>query len=153
MNRILPALLAASAGVLTLGASLPPDAVRPGYWETTSTVSAPIQSTKTGRRCVTAKDVAKFMMGPSNHIYSCVYPQQRAAGGRLSFKGHCTSNKGREADISGQGAYSPTTLHMDAQVETTLGPLPITLTASEDARRIGDVCPPPEATGAGATGR
>lgn len=142
MRRTFPVLLIAGAGALTLGAALPPDAVRPGYWETTSTVSAPVVSTKTEQRCVTAKDVARFMMGPSNHIYSCVYPQQQASGGRLTFKGHCTSRKGREADISGQGDYTPTTLHMDAQVETTLGPLPITLTASEDARRIGDVCPP-----------
>ena len=133
--------LLAAASVLNLGAALPPDAVRPGYWETTNTVSLPVATTKTERRCVTAGDVAKFMMGPSNHIYSCVYPEQRARSGRLSFQGHCTSRKGREADISGHGTYSPTTLHVEAEVKTSLGPLPITATASTDARRIGDACP------------
>ena len=134
--------LLAAAAALTLGAALPPDAVRPGYWETTNTVSLPVATTKTERRCVTAGDVAKFMMGPSNHIYSCTYPQQSARAGRLAFKGHCASRKGREAEISGEGTYSPTTLHVEAQVQTTLGPLPITATASTNAHRIGDVCPP-----------
>lgn len=132
-----------AVAALLIGAGLPPDAVRPGYWETTSTLDTPVASSKTERRCVTAQDVAKFMLGPSNHIYRCTYPVQRARGGRIAFKGHCTSNKGREADISGQGTYSPTTLHVEAQVQTTLASLPITATATTDAHRLGDACPAP----------
>ena len=34
-------------------------------------VGFPVGSTKTDRRCITEKDVAKVMEGPSNHIYRC----------------------------------------------------------------------------------
>ncbi|MGA0600953.1 DUF3617 domain-containing protein [Caulobacter sp. KR2-114] len=134
-----------AAALLLLGAGLPPDAVRPGYWESTSTLDSPVASSKTERRCITAQDVAKFMLGPSNHIYSCSYPVQSARGGHIAFKGHCTSRQGREADIAGQGTYSPTTLHVEAQVQTTLASLPITATATTDAHRIADACPAPTA--------
>lgn len=127
---------------LMMGAALPPDAVRPGYWETTNKVLSPISSTKTENRCVSAKEVARFMMGPSNHIYTCVYPSQSAAGGRIAFTGHCESRKGRKVEISGKGDYTPTTLHLVVNFTTALGPLQISGKASTDARRIGDVCPP-----------
>ncbi len=143
--RMLQIVGGGAAAIFLLGAGLPPDAVKPGYWETTSTLDVPVASSKTERRCITAQDVAKFMLGPSNHIYSCTYPAQSARGGHLVFKGHCTSRNGREADIAGHGTYSPTTLHVEARVQTTLASLPITATATTDAHRIGDVCPSPTA--------
>ena len=65
------------------------DSIRPGYWESKDTVVSPIHRVTVARRCITPKDVAKFMMGPSNHIYTCTYPEQSVAGGAMSFKGQC----------------------------------------------------------------
>jgi hypothetical protein len=137
-----PALPLLFALMPLMGAALPPDAVRPGYWETTNKVLSPLPSSKTENRCVSAKEVARFMLGPSNHIYTCTYPSQTAAGGRISFSGHCESRKGRQVEISGQGDYSPTTLHLIVSFKTSMGILPVSGKASTDARRIGDVCPP-----------
>jgi hypothetical protein len=136
------------AALPLLGAApLPPDAIRPGWWETTSKVLSPITQTKTENRCLTARDVERFMMGSPNHIYHCTYPTQVVANGRLLFRGDCVSNGGRKAKFSGAGTYSPTSLHMTGEVRSTLGPLPFTARVSTDARRLGDVCPPAATSG------
>jgi hypothetical protein len=121
---------------------LPPDAIRPGYWETTSKVLSPITQTKTEKRCITARDVERFMLGSPNHIYTCTYPIQVVANGRMLFRGDCISRGGRKAKFTGEGDYSPTSLHVTGEVKSTLGPLPFTAKVSTDARRLGDVCPP-----------
>ncbi len=141
MKALRPLALAATLPLMA-AASLPPDSIRPGYWETTSHVLSPITSTKVEKRCITARDVSRFMMGNPNHIYTCAYPVQQVAGGHLKFAGDCVSHGGRKVKIAGEGSYSPTTLHVTGEIRTRLGPLPLTARASTDARRLGDVCPP-----------
>ena len=142
MRPLLAAPLALLALPLLGAVALPPDSIRPGYWEVTSHVTAPVTQTKVENRCITAHDVERFMMGSPNHIYTCTYPLERVSGGRLKFQGDCVSRHGRKLKISGEGTYSPTSLHLQGQVTGNLGPLPITGEASTDARRLADVCPP-----------
>ena len=97
---------------------------------------------KTNRRCITSKDVSKFLAGPSNHIYQCTYPTQQLGGGELAFAGVCVDKKGRRDTGGGHGEYTPTTLKMVAYVTLKVGGLPLTVEATTDAHRIGDVCPP-----------
>ncbi len=125
----------------TAGAVRAAELVQPGYWEATDKILSPIQSTKIERRCITPADVHKFMMGPSNHIYACTYPEQSAADGVIVFKGRCVDKKGRVVRIGGHGTYTATTLNLTADVAFTLFGLPIAARASTDAHRIGDVCP------------
>jgi hypothetical protein len=130
--------------VLALAAAPPPTTpIEPGYWEATDRVLSPIQSTKVERRCIAAKDVAKFMSCYINHHYRCDCPDSAYDDGRIRFRGVCVDNKGARVGIEGDGAYTRTTLHMNARVSFKLAGLPIIGRASTDARRIGDTCPAP----------
>ncbi len=135
---ILSAGLAAAGALLATGAC-GQDSILPGYWETTDHL---LGMSKVERRCVLPRDIAKVMSGPSNHIYTCIYPTDAIGGGRIAFRGRCTDKKGRSFDISGGGTYTLTTLTMTARVEGRLLGLPLAVTASTDAHRLGDVCPP-----------
>jgi Protein of unknown function (DUF3617) len=115
------------------------ESILPGYWETTDHL---LGTSKIERRCILPKDIAKVMRGPSNHIYTCSYPQDSIADGRISFRGECVDKKGHRYGLSGQGVYTHTTLQMSAEVNGRLFGLPLSLGASTDAHRIGDVCPP-----------
>ena len=115
------------------------DSILPEYWETTD--RTPLE-TKTERRCITPKDVAKFMRGPSNHIYACAYPEESIGDGNIAFRGECVDKKGQRVQLSGEGAYTHTTLRMNATVGVRLLGIPVSLSASTDAHRLGDVCPP-----------
>jgi hypothetical protein len=136
MRRLILCLstaLLAAAGTRALAA----ETIRPGYWESVNIVGFPVNSTKTDRRCITAKDVERFVQGPRNHIYDCQYPEHSAAGGQISFNGRCVDKKGFSVKISGHGEYTETTLKMSALVK--VGPLAVE--ASTDAHRLGDACP------------
>jgi hypothetical protein len=135
--------------------------VLPGYWESTNRVLSPVQETKTDRRCITPKDVAKFMSCHINHHYTCQCPEESYDGGKIRFSGVCVSNKGEKVKISGEGDYTETTLRMAVKGQYLLFGLPIEIGASTDAHRIGDECPaaspstqaPPAANGKGSPGR
>jgi hypothetical protein len=124
-------------------AAAAPDTIKPGYWESVNKVIYPLPKTSIDRRCITPKDVAKFLMGPSNHIYACSYPTQSAGHGEVSFAGVCVDKKGHKVKISGHGAYTETSLQMTADVTFSLAGIPISAEATTDAHRIGDVCPDP----------
>jgi hypothetical protein len=134
-------VMAVCAEALLAGGAWAADTIRPGYWESVDTVGFPVATSKTDRRCITPKDVAKVMEGPSNHIYACDYPDHTAANGQISFQGTCVDKKGFRVGISGHGTYTPTTLVMTATVK--IGPLAVV--ASTNAHRIGDQCPAPGA--------
>ncbi|MBS0295478.1 MAG: DUF3617 family protein [Proteobacteria bacterium] len=127
-----PALTAAAA---------PHDRIKPGYWEATSKVTSPLPTKKVEKICITPDKVDKYMEGPSNHIYKCTYPTKVIGGGKILLKGDCRDKKGEGGQIEGSGTYSPTTLHVNASVKTKLAGLPITIRASSDLVRIGDICP------------
>jgi len=145
MTRITPILLAAplvAAASLAAAAESP---ITPGYWESTNAVVSPYHQTTTERRCITPADVGKFLGGPINHHYTCVYPTQRVADGKIAMKGVCTDNKNRKVAVSGRGTYTPTSFHMDATIATSFLGIPLSGRASTDAHRIGDACPAPAA--------
>jgi hypothetical protein len=151
MNRLLPLLaapllLAAAAAV---GPALAQSAISPGYWETTSKVTSPFPTRKTERRCIKPQDVAKFMQGTINHIYTCTYPIKRVGGGKIHLEGTCSTRDGAPIPISGDGAFTGDTLHIDARISPQIGGLSIPVKASTDAKRLGDECPAPEDKPAG----
>ena len=115
--------------------------IKPGYWESTSRVTAPISTTKTERRCITPAAVARFVGCYVNHHYKCTCPEQSYTGGQIQFRGDCVDAKGRHVLIEGDGAYTATTLQMTARGRFNLMGLEIPFSASTDSHRIGDVCP------------
>jgi len=143
MTRLILAALIASAAPAVVHAATPP--IQPGYWESTNKLLSPIRQTKVERRCITPADVDKFLAGPSNRHYKCTYPHKIIAGGKISLKGTCVSKKGRKVEVEGAGAYNPTSFNLTASIATEFLGLDIAGKASTEARRIGDVCPAPEA--------
>jgi hypothetical protein len=139
------------AAALALAAAAPagaqPETIAPGYWETTNSVLSPMRSTKVERRCIQPKDVAKFMEGPSNHIYHCTYPTRIVSAGTIQLKGSCATRDGKPLPVSGQGNFTRDTFHMEARVAAQFGPMTIPVRAVTDARRLGDDCPAPAAEG------
>lgn len=121
-----------------------PQAIQPGYWESTNRLLSPIRQSSTEKRCITPADVEKFMAGPSNRHYACTYPTKVIADGRIRLKGTCVSKKGRKVQVQGAGAYTLTSFNLTADVATEFLGLDIQGRASTEARRIADACPPPE---------
>jgi hypothetical protein len=115
--------------------------IRPGYWESTSRVTSPIESTKTDRRCITPRAVAKFMGCYLNHHYTCACPKQSYSDGQISFHGDCVDAKRRHVRIDGEGTYTPTTLQMTARGHFTLMGLSIPFSASTESHWISEDCP------------
>ncbi|CAN7422724.1 DUF3617 family protein [Phenylobacterium sp. LjRoot219] len=138
-------LAAAVALILALAAPAAavghPNAIAPGYWETTNKVLSPVRSSKVERRCIRPEEVAKFMEGPSNHIYRCTYPTRVVSQGTIRLKGSCTTKKGPPVPVSGEGSFTRDTFHMEAQVAAQFGPMTVPIRATTDARRLGDDCP------------
>jgi hypothetical protein len=132
-------ILAAAAAFT--GVARAEETIQPGYWESTDKVLSPIHSEKVERRCIAPKDVAKFMTCYINHHYTCQCPEQSYSGGKIDYRGQCVDSKGAKVGIVGHGTYTPTTLHMTAEVTFRIAGLPISGEASTDAHRLGDVCP------------
>lgn len=148
MTRLILAALIASAAPAVAPASAfaaAPPPIQPGYWESTNKLLSPIRQTKVERRCITPAEVDKFLAGPSNRHYKCTYPHKIISGGKISLKGTCVSKKGREVAVEGSGAYNSTSFNLTASIATEFLGLDIAGKASTEARRIGDVCPAPEA--------
>ncbi len=138
MKPLLPALIALAAAS-TAAAAEPP--IRPGCWESTNRVVSPIHQTTTTTRLISAADVDRFLTGPINHHYTCVYPTRRVGEGRLVMKGKCTDSKGRQLGVEGRGRYTATSFHVEATIAMNFLGLPVQGRATTDARRIGDSCP------------
>jgi hypothetical protein len=144
MIRSSAPLLALLLGLAAPTATLAATTILPGYWESTNKLLSPIKQSKTERRCITPKDVDKFLAGPSNRHYDCTYPTKVFSGGKITLKGSCVSKKGRKVAVQGSGAYTPTSFNLTAEIATEFLGLDITGRASTEAHRIGDECPPPE---------
>ena len=141
-----PRLAAALALAVTASAgaaAAQPNAIAPGYWETDNQVVSPMRSSKVERRCIRPQDVAKFMEGPSNHIYHCTYPTRVVGPGTIHLKGSCAAKDGRPIPIWGDGTFSEDSFHMDAHVAIPFGPLTVPGHAVTDAHRLGPDCPAP----------
>jgi hypothetical protein len=135
---LLALLIAAPAAAAT------PSAIQPGYWESTNKLLSPIKQSSTEKRCLTPADVDKFIQsGWSNRHYTCTYPTNVIAGGKITMKGVCVSKKGQKVAVQGSGSYTPTSFNLTADVATEFFGLDIRGRASTEAHRIGDTCPPP----------
>ena len=77
-------------------------AISPGYWETTSKVTSPFPTQKTEKRCIKPADVAKFMEGRINHIYTCTYPTKQVGDGKIKLAGSCATKDGAPVPIQGE---------------------------------------------------
>jgi Protein of unknown function (DUF3617) len=139
--------LALIAGLALAGSAQATGLIEPGYWESTNRLLSPITRTSVELRCITPAEVEKFMSGPSNRQYACTYPTRVMEKGRIRLKGSCVSKKGRQVEISGDGAYTPTSFQLEATIATEFLGVPIAGRASTEARRIADVCPAPQPGG------
>lgn len=117
------------------------DSIRPGYWSTTNSVSAPIHRSKTENRCVTPEAISKFVGCYINHHYKCTCPQQSSTGGRIVFHGDCVDAKGRHVLINGEGAYTATTLQLSANGRADVMGLSLPFSTHTDSHWLADVCP------------
>lgn len=129
------------AALVSPATALAQSAISPGYWETTNQVTSPFPTRKTERRCIRPAEVAKFMNGPSNHIYTCTYPTREVGGGRIRLAGSCKTRDGKPVPITGQGVFTADTFQLDARIETELGGLTVPVRARTTAKRLGDDCP------------
>ena len=139
--RLLFALLAPAAIAVALPALAADRMPEPGYWETTDQVISPLPQTKTERRCLKPEDVAKFMQGPSNHIYTCTYPTREIHDGKIHLEGSCASKHAAPMPVTGDGAYSRTDFRVDAELSAKLGALSLPVHLRTTAHRLGDECP------------
>ena len=133
--------LCALAVTATAGAALAQSAISPGYWETTSKVTSPFPTQKTERRCLKPADVAKFMEGKINHIYTCTYPTKEVGDGKMRLQGTCATKDGPPVPISGTGTFTSETMHLEAKVSPQIGGLTVPVRAVTDAKRLSDTCP------------
>jgi hypothetical protein len=149
MKRLAPLLTAGlfAVWIAAPGSATAQSAISPGYWETTSRVTSPFPTKKTERRCIKPHDVAKFMEGKINHIYTCTYPTHEVGGGKIKLVGSCKTRDGEPIPITGEGVFSSDTLHLEARIVPQIGGLSIPVRASTDAKRLSDTCPAVEAEG------
>ncbi len=144
MRRLLVVAFAASALPLhSLAAATAP--ILPGYWESTDTVTSPIQQTKTSRKCLTPDQIQSYLTGPVNNHYKCHYTDQKMDGHNFSMTGDCVDSSGIPAKVAIQGVYTPTSFTMNGRIRIIIGGLPIPVSASTDAHRISAECPAPGA--------
>ena len=115
-------------------------AIAPGYWETRTDWLG--QKGAPDRLCIKPQDVARFLSGPSNHIYRCTYPVTTAAGGAISFEGTCADKKGQKIKLRGTGAYTAVSVHMTATGTAKMLGIALPGGASVDAHLISATCPP-----------
>jgi hypothetical protein len=115
--------------------------IEPGYWESHNKMGiGPLKlSDKIERKCLTPKEVDKFMDGPSNRHYACTYPERVVKDGKIFMSGQCVHRKkGTKIDLTLNGTYNPTSFQMSARLKWGL----LVGSGTMTAKRIGDTCPP-----------
>lgn len=115
-------------------------AVRPGYWDyTTSTI---LPGSSDGKRCVRPEQIDEFMSGPHNHHYICTYPDKHVGDGRAYFNGECVSKHDDHYKISVAGTYDLTHFNLKGHIQGRILGLPLTSPIAIDAKWLGPDCPP-----------
>lgn len=137
----------AAIGLLALAAAAPaavaretPTTIQPGWWESTNTLSLVISNTEVERRCITPADVDKVLNGRINRHYTCTYPEKRVGDGKMFFKGYCVDKRGRRVNVTATGTYSASAFTMNASLSGKVAGVPLSATASTNAKRLGDTC-------------
>ena len=91
--------------------------------------------------CVTPKAIPRFLAGPCNHIYHCVYPVQEFHDGHAHFEGDIRGHD-ELYHVKGGGTYTPTTLDMRVTGVGHWHILPIVdAQASMSGHFLADTCP------------
>lgn len=141
-----------AAAVLTLGVSAAGASARhagaaedgpilPGYWESTSTASFPLASSKTERKCITGRAINSYLTGPVNNHYSCRYDTRDLSGGHAHMTGECIDSSGIRGRVVIDGDYAPEAFKLNGRVQVSLGGLQIPVNTSIDAHRLSADCP------------
>lgn len=157
-----------AAAVLTLGVFAAGTSARhagaaedgpilPGYWESTSTASFPMASTKTERKCITGRAINAYLTGPVNNHYTCKYDTRDLQGGHAHMTGECVDSSGIRGKVVIDGDYAREAFKLNGRIQISLGGLQIPVNTSIDAHRLSAECPagakvedggrPPEAKG------
>jgi hypothetical protein len=142
--RLAPALLALTTilGLSAASAGAQEDGpILPGYWESTSKVLSPLPSSKTERKCISARTINAYFTGPSNPHYTCHYDTRHVEDGRAELAGRCVDNNGLPSKVTVEGTYSPTSFSLKGRLQITIGGLGIPVETSIDATRISAECP------------
>jgi hypothetical protein len=134
------------AGLCAFGASNSAGAaedgpILPGYWESTSTASFPLPSSKTERKCISAKAINAYLTGPTNSHYSCRYDSRSLRDGRARMAGECVDSSGIRGKITIDGAYAPEAFKLNGRLLVSLGGLQIPIDTTIDAHRLSGQCP------------
>jgi hypothetical protein len=146
MMRILP-YAAAALALSVLGASTAARAVDgegpilPGYWESTSKASFPLASSKTERKCISARAINSYLTGPVNSHYACRYDTRNLHEGRAEMAGECIDNNGLKSKIKIEGTYAAEAFKLDGHLKIVIGGLGIPIETSIDAHRLSAECP------------
>lgn len=126
--------------------------MQPGEWEMTTTVTnmnvpgmpagmkAPMPAPQTARNCLTPADVAEnanFVNESAGE--GCTAQNSSMRGGRIQATVQCNRPEG-QMRMTMNGQYTPTTLELTQQVQTTAGGQNVEMEARITGRRIGD-CP------------
>jgi hypothetical protein len=136
-------LLAASAvaGLAVSAMAADNGPILPGYWESTSKVSFPIPSSKTERKCISARAINAYLTGPSNPHYTCHYDKRTLDGGHAQMEGQCVDNNGLRSKIKIDGDYAAESFNLNGRLQIVLGGLSIPVNTSIEAHRLSGDCP------------
>jgi hypothetical protein len=133
--------LAAGASSRHAGAAEGDGPILPGYWESTSTASFPSPTSKTERKCITARAINAYLTGPVNSHYSCRYDTQALRRGHAHMTGECVDSSGIRGKVVIDGDYGPEAFRLNGKLLVTLLGLRIPIDTSIDAHRLSAECP------------
>ncbi|MFO1012737.1 MAG: DUF3617 family protein [Caulobacteraceae bacterium] len=133
-------LLAPAVGLAVLAAGVPAPAaeespILPGFWEARTNAFV-LSSTE--KKCLSTQEVLRAVHGWSNSVYTCTYPVSVVSGGRITWRGTCTSRGGRHLTITADGAYTPTSFQLTGKIRSELRGSSFTLPVTIKSRRLGD---------------
>jgi hypothetical protein len=115
--------------------------ILPGFWESSSHTDLLVVKDSSDRKCITADQVDAFLAGQITRHYTCTYDRNEVAAGSVHLEGACVDRHGQKVDVRISGDYLPESFHLEARLRTALGNLPISGSATIDARRLSAECP------------
>jgi hypothetical protein len=115
--------------------------ILPGYWESVSKVSFPVPSSKTERKCISAKAINSYLTGPVNNHYACHYDVRHLHDGHADMAGQCVDNNGFKSKVKIDGTYGADAFNLNGHLTVLIGGLSIPVNTSIDAHRISGECP------------
>jgi hypothetical protein len=135
----LTALALAFLAAPAVAAAQGPALISPGYWDVTTDWLGLVK--KTEKYCIEPKNIAKFMLGPCNHHYTCSYPIQRVSDGKAHFEGEIRGHD-ELYHVHGDAIFTPTTMdmHMSGSGHWHIVPIPSAY-ASIKAHMLAPDCP------------